>query len=341
MNIEVGGSSLDGSVSEEAAILYANGQTGEARECLAKAVRAGGDERCWRMLLDLHLIDGDRAAFDALALEFAQRFECSAPAWLDPAAAAAKGASSSASKTAPTAPAAALTLSGKLTAASATLFEPLRAAKPGGPALRIDLSGLAGGDAAGCRLLLQALQSLRTRKVAAELAGESTLLAGLARVTLQGARRADPALWLLRLELLQWLGREEEFDTVALDYAVTFEESPPSFETPHAQSVRPAARATAAAPAAHVAPPEVLGDGLAYARELEEWVGTLPEAAEVRINLAGTRRIGFVAAGALLNAVMRLHAQGRSVHLDQPNALVAGLLDLMGLGEVARIHARR
>ena len=101
------------------------------------------------------------------------------------------------------------------------------------------------------------------------------------------------------------------------------------------------AAAMAAAPAAHVAPPEVLGDGLAYARELEEWAAALPESAEVRINLAGTRRIGFVAAGALLNAVMRLHAQGRSVHLDQPNALVAGLLDLMGLGEVARIHARR
>ena len=50
-----------------------------------------------------------------------------------------------------------------------------------------------------------------------------------------------PASWqLLLLELLQRLGTQEEFEEWPVDYAVTFELSPPSWE------VQPAAKLAAA-----------------------------------------------------------------------------------------------
>ena len=329
MNIEVG--AADSSVAEEAAILYANGQSREARACLRRAVEGGsGEELVWLMLLDLHQLSEERAAFDALALEYVVRFERSAPTWRE---AEAKAGAAQPLSAAPRA-GGVVALSGKLSAASASDLDKLRALDAGDRNARIDFARLAGADATGCRMLLEALQGLRARGVVAALSGEATLLAGLARATRPGARQTDAALWLLRMEILQWLGRAEEFEEVALDYAVTFEVSPPSFE---ARAV-PAAAAEAAPQEALVAPREIVGEVEGFVRELEAWAAARDE---VRVDLAATRRIGFVAAGSLLNAATRLHGQGKRVQLEQANALVAVLLELMGLPAVAGLRLRR
>ena len=75
---------------EEAAILYANGQTAEAKRSLSRAVQkenlAPAAERLWLMLLDLHRELGEREAFERRALEYASRFECEPPPFdVDPA----------------------------------------------------------------------------------------------------------------------------------------------------------------------------------------------------------------------------------------------------------------
>ena len=45
-----------------------------------------------------------------------------------------------------------------------------------------------------------------------------------------GVRDADPVYWMLRLEALRLAHRPDQFDEVAIDYCVTFEVSPPSWE---------------------------------------------------------------------------------------------------------------
>lgn len=84
LNIEVVSASSElAAAVEEAAILYANAQSAEAKRSLARAVKkeslAPTAERLWLMLLDLHRELGEREAFAERAREYAKRFECEAP----------------------------------------------------------------------------------------------------------------------------------------------------------------------------------------------------------------------------------------------------------------------
>ncbi|MGS0757938.1 hypothetical protein ACVBEH_26640, partial [Roseateles sp. GG27B] len=45
-----------------------------------------------------------------------------------------------------------------------------------------------------------------------------------------GMRDVNPALWMLRLEALRLVNRPDQFDEAAIDYCVTYEISPPSWE---------------------------------------------------------------------------------------------------------------
>ena len=45
-----------------------------------------------------------------------------------------------------------------------------------------------------------------------------------------GVRDADPAFWLTRLDALRLANRADQFDEAAIDYCVTYEVSPPSWE---------------------------------------------------------------------------------------------------------------
>ena len=48
-----------------------------------------------------------------------------------------------------------------------------------------------------------------------------------------GVRDADPAFWQLRLDALRMTNRPDQFDEAAIDYCVTYEVSPPSWEPAH------------------------------------------------------------------------------------------------------------
>jgi anti-anti-sigma regulatory factor len=48
----------------------------------------------------------------------------------------------------------------------------------------------------------------------------------------------------------------------------------------------------------------------------------------------------FVSAGTLFNIVSQLHTQGRLVVLKGVNSMVAALMQVMGLHQVARIELR-
>ena len=53
-----------------------------------------------------------------------------------------------------------------------------------------------------------------------------------------GVRDADPAFWQLRLDALRMANRPDQFDEAAIDYCVTYEVSPPSWEPAQAAVVR-------------------------------------------------------------------------------------------------------
>ena len=60
--------------------------------------------------------------------------------------------------------------------------------------------------------------------------GGDRFLNQLKEIAPVGERDTDPALWMLRLEALRLSNRPDQFDEAAIDYCVTYEVSPPSWE---------------------------------------------------------------------------------------------------------------
>ncbi len=321
---------------EEAALLYAQGQSLDARKRLLDSLQGSlppaAEERVWLMLLELHQVLGERAAFDARSVEFALKFLRSGPAWR------AAGAGDETPAMQRTGGGAFVSLNGKLSAESAVQMQKLKAIAEKNRVLRLDFAKLQGADGPGCRVLIDLLQGLRQGGVEVVFAGEGVVLGALANANKPDAKEVDPALWLLRLEILQSQGRQQEFDDVALQYAITYEVSPPSFET---RATAPAATPSApgsTADDALVSPPELTGTADAFLAKVESAAAAQER---VTVEFSRTARVDFAAAGSLLHLSERLSAAGKVIEFRHPNALVGALLEVIGIASHATVVARK
>jgi ABC-type transporter Mla MlaB component len=314
-------------VVDEIAIVYSNGETAMAEQLLKASLEQ--DRVLWWMLFDLYLVLGKQDAFDSLAIDYASRFETSPPTW------APLPALTEAEKTvagvAPTE-----SFAGVLDAAIAPQLQRLRQAAPGSPALRLEFFRVQSVTPDGCALLLAALQHLRRQHRELTLAGASEL-AELVRNTVEiGQREAPQAPWLLLLELLLLLNREKEFEETAMDYCVTYEVSPPSFEVP--RNVATTAPARTAAPSDRFLLPALIeGDPVALFSAIDAYAG---QSNPVILDCSRLARIDYAGTTVLIN---RLRAAGadRGVELRDVNHLVAALLKLLGATDVAKIFPHK
>ena len=310
--------------AEEAAILFANGQDDAARAVLENAVgvhRSGPGERLWLMLFDLYQLAGTRAPFEALGIDYARSFEKSPPGWRDhhpsKSAKAAVGSQR---------------FAGDLVGSNDASFAAIAQALEKNHRLRLDLSTLTRLDAPGCSRLLSLLQQSRKARHEFEVVGRDTL-AALLEASVTSGRAEGQACWLLLLEVYQWRGQYELFEELAVDYAVTFEVSPPSWE---------AARVAAPEPALPAVARVVAGDAYALQGEIKSSrFGDLPAFAELHdplvVDCTSLTRIDFISAGALLNVLTAIRRTGKQIVFQHPNHLVAELFGIVGLKAVATI----
>lgn len=316
--------------AEEAAILFANGQDEAARTALEKAVSMnspGLGERLWLMLFDLYQLTGKKAPFDALGVEYARSFEKSPPGWHDKSEGRGK---------VPEAIPRSLLFRGALTGANEAAFTALRQALEKTPRLRVDLSQLRDLDAAGCGQLLDLVHQARKARRDIELFGRDALCALLEQRAETG-RAAHQECWLMLLELYQMQGQHDTFEDMAINYAVTFEVSPPSWEARHVAAPEPVRKMVAeSAPADPAVGAYVLRGDIKAMR-----FGDLPERTEatdpVLIDCADLTRIDFISAGALLNVLTTVRRTGKQIVFRHPNHLVAELFGVVGLKAVATI----
>lgn len=313
--------------AEEAAMLYANRQDEAARAVLESAIREhafGPGERLWLMLFDLYRLSGNKAAFEALEVDFARCFEKSPPSWNDktPVPTAAESVAGN------------HVFRGDLTAANGAAFEAIRQTLAKSARLRLDLSKIEQFDAEGCDQLLALMQQARKTKREIELLGRDALGVMLQSQLVPG-QATDQPCWLLFLELCQLQGQHEIFEDVAVDYAVTFEVSPPSWEDSRVARPDPV-RASPASAVAQGAPVDayVLQGEIRALR-----FGDLPAYAEshdaVVIDCSGLTRMDFISAGALLNALTVIRRSGKPIVFHHPHRLVAELFVVVGLSTVA------
>jgi len=314
---------------ENAALRFASGQAPEARALLEQGIDNDPETKistlAWLALFDLLQREGDKAAFDRLAMEYLVQFERSAPAWEAPTK----------QKAAPRAVGGYVAATGRLTAASATQLEGLkRAIAREAHGTRLDLMSVYGFDDAGARLLANALAEARRARLALQLQLGSKLVPAL-EAALKTGREAGEGAWLLSLEVLQWANDRAAFEDQAIGFAVTFEVSPPSWEPPAAN---PAAEAPAEKETTDAGDP---GDGETLkctgvmTGSLSPQLGRLADFANgrtmVAVDLCDVERIDFVCAGALLNLIARIEAERKSVQIVGASPIIRALLLLIGV----------
>jgi ABC-type transporter Mla MlaB component len=323
---------------EEAAILYANGQLDAAeaalRSCLEGDCR--NERQPWWMLFDLYQASGREPAFESIAIDYASHFETSPPAYLPPAALSTVQPFSGVTPTA--------TLSGELGATAGAQLARVLASD--WPIVRLEFSTIASATPSGCAALLDALQTLRRAGRELVMAGADQLLAVLRPMLAIGERGAGEAPWLLLLELLLLLNREKDFEETAMDYCVTFEVSPPSFEAPAraAVSVGATVGVDAAAGDRFLLPGAIEGDITALLDAIGAYAA---QHASLVLDCSRLARVDYAAAMALGSSLRQLAGDGdggaekRSIELRDLNHLVAALLRLLGVGEHARLYAHK
>ncbi len=350
---------------DEPVIAFANADFETCEQTLSSLTRAGGARaqhaETWLVLFDLYRATGQQPKFESLALDYAQQFGWSAPQWFS----LPKLVAESASQDKPAQQRSAgeigwicpevLDIDAVARLRSTTLQLPLpwvfdwsalRSIDPEAATQLSDLFRLWSGDTLDMRWL----------------SGDN-FLAVLSDAAPTGVRDADPAYWVLRLDALRMANRPDQFDEAAIDYCVTYEVSPPSWERVRCQvRIGGTGLSTQSPPLSQVsdvatsfiesgvddAPGQVematvelsgqlVGDIGATLHQLNSQLGT---ASMVNVACNKLIRVDFVAAGDLLNWVLAKRGENRSVTFGDAHRLVALFFGAMGINENAKVQVR-
>ncbi|MBI2745637.1 MAG: STAS domain-containing protein [Burkholderiales bacterium] len=361
---------------EDAAIRFANGDDAGAEESLL-AVLHGDNLRpdlaeTWMSaLFDLYRATGQQARFDNVAIEFANRFGRSAPAWFStpdllsrskasvapPAARASTSAASAPDWSSPA----------QLSAAS---LEELHALMRVPSTLVLDWQALTVIGLDAVSVLARLVAQWCVTPAVLVFRGHTSLERALQALTPSGDRTVAPLCWQLRMDALRIMRLQDAFELVALDYCVTFEVSPPSWQEPRCscelQGAMNAAEAEAEAirsgwdapnstwddPLQNLTVPvgledqppavvelygEILGDAAEVLARLE---AGMEGATRMVVSCARLIRVDFSAAGSILNWVAEQQARGCQVQFRDVNRIVAAFFNVIGISEHARVVPR-
>lgn len=358
---------------EEAAILFANGDDDGAEAGLQEVLGPGGSrlnhDETWLALFDLYRATGRQERFETAAIEFASRFGRSAPQWFSlpeivgrmnaPAAPAAGPTNQVADWTSP-----AIFGTQSLAAMTAAMAKAT-------PPYRLNWSKLVSIVDSAIEPLTRTFTQWAGQTTPLRFIGAEALEKVLKTATPSGDRAVNPAWWKLRMEVLRVMHRPDEFELVALDYCVTYEVSPPSWEsarceykplqadgtyTPGHTIIGEAFRdsltstlttnygdsqLSMSSQMSNVSTVELSGQILGDATEALQVLEAKMYGADVMvISCARLMRIDFSAAGSLLNWVTARQAEGRQVQFVEVHRLVAAFFNVIGISEHSRVIAR-
>ena len=328
------------SAIEEGAILFANDQAEAAEAVLRAAIEADdlGAQKivAWLMLFELLNQRGDQAGFEKLSTVFAMRFQSSPPGWIDYAGLQ-QEASKAAAATGPV-----ITLPTAVDANIVKQLDELKAQAATSASLVIDVSGVRAVDLAGAEMLLRVISAFKKSTQELVVQGVEQLLTPLRGSVEAGRRDASDAAWLLLLEVLRLLGRQDDFDETGIQYCITFELSPPSWEPPPANLKARAATAVRPAAGANLNPLDWRG---VIATEGEQLFNRLLAESRTNKHLSiecmQLRRMAFASGSSLLTHVMKLRQTGASVEFRNVNALINALFQLLGISALSTVQQRR
>jgi ABC-type transporter Mla MlaB component len=349
---------------DEAVIAFANADFALCERALVQLTSPNGlrhgHNETWLVLFDLFRATGQQDSFDILATDYLQRFQRSAPQWFSLPRLVAEASTPTQATPRGTGDVAwicpaRLDTDGVAQMNSQTLQLP----QP----WVLDWTHLQHIDPDAAARLYRLMQGWARQVMEMRWIASDRLFAVLQDAAPVGVRDADPAYWMSRLEVLRLINRPDQFDEVAIDYCVTYEVSPPSWEP-----TRCAVRIGGGHLSTQSAPLSVLSEatttmqggateaGSGYAVTSLELSGQLSgdlgqllsmldnrlgDAKIVRISCALLIRVDFIAAGDLLNWVIAKKAESRRVSFTDVHRLVALMFGAMGISEHTAVHLRQ
>lgn len=348
---------------DEAVIAFANADFIHSERALVNLVAPQGarhpHQETWLTLFDLYRATGQQPRFEALATEYRQCFQTSPPQWYSlprlvaEATSSGVGRATQGSEVGWICPAR-LDAEAVTGLVSQTLQLPL-------PWV-LDWTALQDIEADAVNQLRNQLRQWAGQALEMRWLASDRLFAVLQDSAPVGVRDADPGYWLARLEALRLINRPDQFDEAAIDYCVTYEVSPPSWEP-----TRCVARVGGSAANTRAAALSVIGEAtttvhgsgadtvgltitsLELSGQLSGDIspvlgaldGKLGGAPLVRINCALLIRVDFIAAGDLLNWIIARQGEGRHISFVDVHRLVALMFGAMGITEHAPVHLRQ
>jgi hypothetical protein len=352
---------------DEAVIAFANADFEMCEQALARLTAPGGERaqhaETWLVRFDLYRAVGQQHKFEGLALDYAQQFGWSAPQWYSLPKLVAEAASNEERPSrsridgqvgwvCPET----LDTDGVARLSSQTLQMPL-------PWV-FDWSALKNIDAEACAHLSELFRYWIPQQLDMRWLGGDKLLALLHAAAPTGERDADPAFWQLRLDALRMANRPDQFDEAAIDYCVTYEVSPPSWERATCQ-----VRMSGSDAGSTTSPTSIVSEASTSFLESQiiedehqirtghvdlsgQLVGDIGEtlkqmdadlggASRIDVSCAKLIRVDFIAAGDLLNWVLARRTEERGVTFSDAHRLVALFFGAMGINEHARVTVRQ
>jgi hypothetical protein len=352
---------------DEAVIAFANADFELCEQSLSRLTATGGERaqhaETWLVRFDLYRAIGQQQKFESLALDYAQQFGWSAPQWFSMPKLVAEAAGSDERP-------ARSRIDGQVGWVCPAVLDTDGVAKLSSQTLQMplpwvfDWNGLKTIDAEACARLSELFRYWIPQQLDMRWLAGDHLLALLQEAAPTGVRDADPAFWQLRLDALRMANRADQFDEAAIDYCVTYEVSPPSWERSVCQ-----VRISGSAPGHSTSPNSVVSEMSTSFLESQitedanqvvtgtvdlagQLVGDISEtlkkmdqqlgmASVISVSCARLIRVDFIAAGDLLNWVLARRNEGRSVSFTDAHRLVALFFGAMGINEHARIVVRQ
>lgn len=333
-----------GSAIEETAILFANGLIEPAEAGLRAAIESDalGDaaQRGWLMLFELLQQRNDKAAFESLTIEYVLRFESSPPAWIEY-----KDEAPARTPAGPAKPAGAalIVLPEAIDAGVVKQLEQLKQQSLVHQSITIDTSNVRMVDMVGAELLLRVIHAFKRASHDLTVVGADLLITPLRAAVEAGRRDPGDAVWMLLLEVFRLLNRQHDFEETGIQYCITYEVSPPSWEP--APSNLKTREAQPRAPQAVEAAVEGLQWRGTLRGEGEPHFGRLIAQAridkQIVVDCTYLKRVEFATATAMLSMLTKIRQAGAAVEFRNVNYLIAALFSLLGIDAVAQIQLRR
>ena len=350
---------------DEAVISFANADFESCEQSLNTLIDAQGRRvdhaETWLVLFDLYRAIGQQPKFDSLAMDYVQRFGWSPPQWFSMPKMVADTAG-----THPEAPKSNAGMSSQVGWASPEHMDAEAVNKLRSQSLQMplpwvfDWSALKTLDVEACVLMSDLFRSWMPQKLDLRWLGGDRLFAVLQEAAPTGVRDADPAYWQLRLDALRMANRADQFDEAAIDYCVTYEVSPPSWEPTTCQVRISGSGQSTNSPSmslisevstsfmesqiledqdkVQVASMELSGQLVGdIDKILARLTAKLGSSSVVNVSCTKLIRVDFIAAGDLLNWVLARRSENRAITFTDTHRLVALFFGAMGINEHAKV----